>query len=88
MTILFSLGVAVSWGLWLLYNHLLASSTEWVQWCGIAVRIGFWVNNLIIVVVSLLSMLDWMRATCGRRETHEEHPVTRHHHPRPHIVLH
>lgn len=66
MTILFSLGVAVSWGLWLLYNHLLASSTEWVQWCGIAVRIGFWVNNLIIVVVSLLSMLDWMRATCGR----------------------
>lgn len=88
MTILFALGVAVSWGLWLLYHWLYLSPDQWVRVCGVLVHAAFWLNNCIILVVSVLSMLDWMRATCGRRETHETHPVSPHHHPHPHIVVH
>lgn len=88
MTALFALGILASWGLWCLYHWLYTSPEQWVRVCGMLVHAGFWLNNVIVVALTILSMLDWMRATCGRRERREIHPHHNSHiHPRE-VVLH
>lgn len=71
MTIMFIAAVGWTWGLHCLARLLRSSQVEWVQTCGLVVYIGFWVSVVIVVLMTILSMFDWMLATSRRPETLE-----------------
>lgn len=66
MTVLFAIGACIPFLLFGFSEKLCSSAVRWTQVCGTLIYIAAWVFVVVFIVVSILSMLDWMRSTTER----------------------